>query len=545
MALDAMTHWEVRSSGSGTNRGGGFRWVSLVNSTYKWTASGSGTNEYYVELAGGGDPSLTEPTSVTTDGTFNLDTNGTLGSLNAGEWDWGDNDTLGYSTVYVRLDDGADPDTQLDDFVSMGFGGGTDYTQQSTAQLTLTDLATSGIGVTTLTSATGGFTALMVGNLIQIDGGTNVTTGYYEITAYTDTNTVTLDRAPDDGVGGIASGTGKVGGAMVFNDKLTDAVVAGNTIHIGSGTHTPTSNVASSVNGTQVLPVRYYGYNTVRHDNPVGTNRPLLAMGANSFNLNDYIHVDYIDFTTTQASGIGLDQGSLFYGCKAVNSSGTAGRDAFNLGGTYCRMVDCEAQSTNGDAVYVDRTGCVICTSYIHDSDIGITEGTIDLVTVIGNVFDTNVSNGIKATDTGTLANYGWVVVGNVFYNSGTAIKATDALAWIIYNNMFVNNTTGMDWTNRMGSNFVDHNLFYNNTTDVVNIDYGPNAVFGDPSFVDAANGDFTLQSGSAALDAGMQLANVGLTGDYKINIGVDQDDVSAGGGGLLVHPGTSGGARG
>ena len=35
---------------------------------------------------------------------------GTVGSLSNHEWDYGDNDTLGYSTVYVR-DDSGDPDT--------------------------------------------------------------------------------------------------------------------------------------------------------------------------------------------------------------------------------------------------------------------------------------------------------------------------------------------------------------------------------------------------------------------------------------------------
>ena len=88
---------------------------SITNSTYKWTASGSGTDEYYVELTGGGDPSLSEPASVYEDNS--LMTEGTVGSLSTGEWDYGDNDTLGYSTIYVRLADGADPDSKSTDFV--------------------------------------------------------------------------------------------------------------------------------------------------------------------------------------------------------------------------------------------------------------------------------------------------------------------------------------------------------------------------------------------------------------------------------------------
>jgi hypothetical protein len=94
-----------------------FEWVSLRNPTYKWTASGSGTNEYYVELSGGGDPSLDAPAGIFADD-LPFD-KGTIGSLAVSEWAYGDNDTLGYITVYVRLADGADPDSKAVDFVQM------------------------------------------------------------------------------------------------------------------------------------------------------------------------------------------------------------------------------------------------------------------------------------------------------------------------------------------------------------------------------------------------------------------------------------------
>jgi hypothetical protein len=93
---------------------------SLVNTTYKWTASGAGTNEYYCELDGGGDPSLSEPTQVNLGGSSA--TEGTLGSLAAGTWGYGDNDTLGYSTVYVRLSGGTDPDAGAIHNVQTGTG---------------------------------------------------------------------------------------------------------------------------------------------------------------------------------------------------------------------------------------------------------------------------------------------------------------------------------------------------------------------------------------------------------------------------------------
>jgi hypothetical protein len=92
-------------------------------------------------------------------------------------------------------------------------GAGTNYCDQAAAQLTLTDLATSGAGSTTLTSATGGFTTAMIGNCIRISAGTNFQTGYYFVTARTDTNTVTLDRTPSSGGAG-SGGSGKLGGAF-------------------------------------------------------------------------------------------------------------------------------------------------------------------------------------------------------------------------------------------------------------------------------------------------------------------------------------------
>lgn len=78
-------------------------------SAFKWTASASGTNEYYVQTSAGADPSIsTQPDFITMDG--DQLTEGTMGSLDDHQWDYGDNDSLGYSTVYVR-DDSGDPDT--------------------------------------------------------------------------------------------------------------------------------------------------------------------------------------------------------------------------------------------------------------------------------------------------------------------------------------------------------------------------------------------------------------------------------------------------
>lgn len=95
--------------------------INIRSAAFAWAASGSGTGEYYLTAAGGGNPNavlsgLVEPTNVQADGTAL--TAGTAGSLTASQWDWADNDTLGFSTIYVRLSDDADPDTKADGFVT-------------------------------------------------------------------------------------------------------------------------------------------------------------------------------------------------------------------------------------------------------------------------------------------------------------------------------------------------------------------------------------------------------------------------------------------
>lgn len=92
----------------------------LRDSSHFWRASSGGTNEYYRYLP----PVSTEPEYPAlepSDGELYIDgepaSKGTVGSLAAGEWGWGDNDSLGFDTVYVRLASGGDPDTaSFDDY---------------------------------------------------------------------------------------------------------------------------------------------------------------------------------------------------------------------------------------------------------------------------------------------------------------------------------------------------------------------------------------------------------------------------------------------
>ena len=95
--------------------------VSAINPGVKWLASAHGTNEYYCVTLTGGDPKIVAPSAVYEDSATM--TGGTCGTLAAGTYGYGDNDTLGFNTLYVRLTDSTDPDTKTSGYVSMDYTG--------------------------------------------------------------------------------------------------------------------------------------------------------------------------------------------------------------------------------------------------------------------------------------------------------------------------------------------------------------------------------------------------------------------------------------
>ena len=92
---------------------------SIRNATYQWTDSGTTPGEYRLELAGTGDPGLIDPLKVYENDV--LMTVGVLGALGAGEWAYGNQDALGYNTIYVNMTAGGDPDAQAVDYVEAGY----------------------------------------------------------------------------------------------------------------------------------------------------------------------------------------------------------------------------------------------------------------------------------------------------------------------------------------------------------------------------------------------------------------------------------------
>src|ERR1039458_446997 len=86
-------------------------------------------------------------------------------------------------------------------------GAGTDYSQQNAPNSTGNNKSTTdgvGTGSTTINSATASFTSAIVGNIVYFD------TQWYEVTAFTDSANVVVERATTSGTGLVLN----IGGAL-------------------------------------------------------------------------------------------------------------------------------------------------------------------------------------------------------------------------------------------------------------------------------------------------------------------------------------------
>lgn len=238
--------------------------------------------------------------------------------------------------------------------------GGTDYSQQDSPQVTFTDLVIDGAVNTNCTSAGNPFTSVHVGNIINITSGTGFTVQRVQIISVA-TGVATCDKSL--GTLGSTGGNGRLGGALATPGQAGALHVAGNDIHVRTGTYTITSatvNVAggcvSLTAGTNADPTTIIGYQATHRD---GGTRPLLqASGISAFSvltgtsatMASYISID----CAARPTSIAFNAVSMTYRCKAANATTTGFNGATAV---YCEATGCSG--TPFSALF-----CVGCVSY-------------------------------------------------------------------------------------------------------------------------------------------------------------------------------------
>ena len=397
--------------------------------------------------------------------------------------------------------------------------GGTDYTLQDAAQLNPTDLA-SILASTTITSAVGGFTSVMVGNYIHITAGTNFVAGWYEIVTFTNVNNVVVDRACTVTADGSA-GVGYVGGAMslgsTLDDDLFEIGVPGNIFYIKGGagpiTYTLGEAVSIAVAGTAQSPIKIIGYATTRGDNPPAATRPIFACGANTFTLGNLWEPYSISFTGTADPVVSTGNvAQKMIRCKIVNSSTTAGRRGINLVGSDFFAFACEIISYRGRGIGGATTTLFLDSCYIHDSNIGLALRNYTAVLV-----NTIISDNVTAAISGEIANTAFVFMNNcTLYGAenklGTGLEMiTGTTDVIIKNTVIAGFVTGVSHADVQSIGFDDYNNYYNNTTDVTNWTKGSNDIAINPAFTSVAQltGSTATTSGSVLTQAAGDFSTV------------------------------------
>lgn len=85
--------------------------TSIRTAALRWVLSAVGTSVYYVELLAGGNPRLSNPGAVHENGVA-MARGSAISALTAGQFAYGNADSLSFPTIYVRLTDSVDPDTK-------------------------------------------------------------------------------------------------------------------------------------------------------------------------------------------------------------------------------------------------------------------------------------------------------------------------------------------------------------------------------------------------------------------------------------------------
>lgn len=416
---------------------------------------------------------------------------------------------------------------------------GTDFSQQNASQFALTGLTTT---IASATIATTSAAASMVGNMINITGGTNFTTGIYQILSVVAGTSITVDRNATTAAGLI--GTGNIGGAYATPAKLlTVCNLAGMTGWMAAGTYTITTGLTTTGGVTAASGfARIEGYNTARGDlSPyTGLTLPLLKLGAAVTLLTDGnggYRFENLAFdgnsTTGQAITITGAYTTVFN--STVKNFSPAANQTVQLGGTASNLIQCELANIGGNqsAIYCNGSGHII-NCYVHDNTTTAFFGLVQL-----NAFNFDVDGTIFANNTGAGCDaiHNNFIMGSVrrctFYNNardGIQDTTNYNLYGEISNNIFVSNGgVGLNMSvmspGRQDS-MIHHNAFFGNTSGSYSgilAGVGDIAMTANP-FIGSSSGNFALNNTPGA---GLAIRAAGFPGRL-ISGGTGFSDIGA-----------------
>lgn len=359
-----------------------------------------------------------------------------------------------------------------------------DYSLQTAAQVTFTDMVIDAVTNTNFTSVATPAAVNWIGNIIAVSSGTGFTVQRVAITSISGLNYIA-----DKSMGTLAStgGNGKLGAAFASIGQAGAVFVASNTVWVkyNATAFSSTSTTANTTNGrlsltagTVTAPSIIRGFDVTPGDTT--TNRPTLKWGVNAASNA---------LTASPAGGFCIFE-NLIYDCNRANFTSTRG---ISMSGATVVVRRCKLTSAAASAIAMTSAGgnmqifqdleitdcasaaaiaitnttpVVVINSFIHDNtNDGINSTSTGQISVVNTIFSTNknaaANSGIALTSTARL------YVDNCdFYNSGShGIDLQAATQAHIENSHFEAN--GGYGINTVASGFVYifNNGYYNNTS--------------------------------------------------------------------------------
>lgn len=446
---------------------------------------------------------------------------------------------------------------------------GIDYSQQNAAQVVLDNSAiTTSIttNVITFTGSTHATVLTEVGNYVHLASGTNITAGWWQITAVSaaaNNGTWTVNaNIPSSGT--TTNAVGKMGGALQTLTTVASIYVGSNKIFVKAEstiTTTVSFTFATSTTPSQTTPHHHLiGYTSSRTDSgrvsiALSTNTGLTAInctgtGANVLNFD----INCASLGTSQ--GIKVVQYSNVRNCK-VSAFTLNGIIATNTQNSIIGNEVTTGTSAATSGINIANIGTTVYVLYnnVHDNQCtGILGSGAPSGSIIGNL----ITNNTGATSDGIVAGqYDTLVMFNTIFASGRdGIRinfANGVISSVFKNNLLVSNVgNGIMIGTAAGSQALatyDGNAYYNNGVNRKFMDDVGNAVAvngvspytnvldiiltADP-FTNSAGGDFTLNNtaggGAAVRGHGVPASIVAATGTCASDMGVFQHADPAGG---------------
>lgn len=417
--------------------------------------------------------------------------------------------------------------------------GGTDFSQQNAAQVAVGGgVVTSSITTTVVTFTGSTYTVLAgdVGNIVQFISGTNVTAGFYQITAVSAglNGTWTLDRTP------LTSGTttnavANMGGALATLGKLAGAMIASNDAHAtGAFSSTATTTFAQTVTPAPATPyTRLRGYGSVRGDGGHATLTLSTNTGLTGINITgagwriENIDVDCASLGTS--TGISSSQTNTYVAnCKASNFT-VMGIGMLN---TNSQILRCEATggtAAASQAMSLNSSGGYLRQCFVHDNACPAVISASAGVRIVENL----IVNNSGASSDGVRLGFGGYVEGNTIHNNGRHGVFMNGL-WLstlyIRNNILSNNGGyGLQMSNGAAVPAAfeyDGNAYYSNTSGSRNLADSVAGIFGVTPYGTVATITNITQAASAVvtvsaphtLQIGEAVSFAGVVGMTQIN---------------------------